>query len=139
MKKSMLTIECPVHFERRRAGGKELKAGAAAAPVPGRIPRVARLMALAIKMDRLVREGQVKDHAELARLGRVTRARIAQIMCLLHLAPDIQEELLYLGSVSRGRDPVILRTLVRTAMIPSWPSQRQTWHRLFTKKKTACL
>lgn len=34
--------------------------------------------------------------AELARLGRVSRARITQIMDLLMLAPEIQEEVLYL-------------------------------------------
>jgi len=31
----------------------------------------------------------VADQAELARLGHVTRARVTQIMNLLHLAPDI--------------------------------------------------
>jgi hypothetical protein len=37
----------------------------------------------------------VRDYAELARLGQVSRARI-QIMSLLHLAPDLQ------GSGPRG-------------------------------------
>jgi len=32
---------------------------------------------------------------ELARLGRVSRARITQIMGLLMLAPEIQEEVLF--------------------------------------------
>ncbi len=44
----------------------------------------------------LIREGVVTDYAELARLGHVTRARVTQIMNLLHLAPDIQETLLFL-------------------------------------------
>lgn len=56
-----------------------------------RSPRLARLMALAIKFDGLVRQGVVRDYADLARLGYVSRARITQIMNLLHLAPDIQE------------------------------------------------
>src|ERR1035437_129673 len=60
------------------------------------IPRIARLMAIAIRFERLVRTGTIRDYAELARLGRVTRARITQIMKLLDLAPDIQEQILLL-------------------------------------------
>ena len=60
------------------------------------IPRIARLMALAIRFDGLVREETIQDYAELARLGRVTRARMTQIMKLLFLAPDIQEQILFL-------------------------------------------
>jgi hypothetical protein len=52
-------------------------------PVPeGRIPRISRLMALAIRFDRLIKEGEITDQSELARLGNVTRARVTQIMNL---------------------------------------------------------
>jgi len=37
-------------------------------------------MALAIRFDGLIRDGKVKDQAELARLGHVSRARLTQIM-----------------------------------------------------------
>jgi len=47
-------------------------------------------MALAIRFDGLVRRGEVRDYADLARLGYVTHARITQIMNLLNLAPDGQ-------------------------------------------------
>jgi len=47
------------------------------------IPRIARLIALAIRCEGLVREDAVRDYAELARLGQVTRARMTQIMNLL--------------------------------------------------------
>src|SRR6185295_3410288 len=60
------------------------------------VPRIARLMALAIRFDGLLRQGKFRDYAELARLGRVTRARMTQIMKLLDLAPDIQEQILFL-------------------------------------------
>lgn len=46
-------------------------------------------MALAIRFDRIVQEGHVRDYADLARLGHVTRARLTQIMNLRLLAPDI--------------------------------------------------
>ena len=68
--------------------------GAVAPPAP-RIPRVTRLMALAIKFQDMVDRGEVRDYADLARLGHVTRARMSQIMNLLLLAPDIQENLLH--------------------------------------------
>ena len=35
---------------------------------PGRVPRVSRLLALAIEMEELVATGRVRDYAELARL-----------------------------------------------------------------------
>src|SRR4051812_23529448 len=60
-----------------------------AVPGKGAHPRVARLMALAIKFDGMIRDGVVKDYAELGRLGKITRARISQIMALTTLAPDI--------------------------------------------------
>ena len=84
-----LTVSGAFHVARRGRGGrKDLAAGPAPTPPPGRVPRVARLMALAIRFDGLVRTGVVTDHATLARLGHVTRARVSQIMSLLHLAPD---------------------------------------------------
>jgi len=59
-------------------------------------------MALAIRFDDLIRRGEVRDYADLARLGHVSRARITQIMNLLNLAPDIQERLLF-GTETGGR------------------------------------
>jgi hypothetical protein len=53
------------------------------------IPRITRLMALAIHFDGLIQSGAVANYAELARLGNVTRARMTQIMNLLNLAPEI--------------------------------------------------
>src|SRR5690349_4662075 len=69
---------------------------------PGRPPRIACLVALAHRLDGMVQSGAVKDYAELARLGRVTRARVTQIMNLLNLAPEIQEYLLWLPSACGG-------------------------------------
>ena len=72
-----------------------------------------RLMALAIRFDQLIRDGVVADQAELARLGHVSRARVTQIMALLNLATDIQEAVLHLPLVERGREPVAERDLRR--------------------------
>jgi len=99
-------------------------------PSTGRVPRVARLLALAIKLDGEVRTGMVADYAALARVGRISRARISQIMNLLYLAPDIQEEILFLAPVGSGHDPIHVRQLQRIALTPEWPRQRRLWRQL---------
>ncbi|MBE2202893.1 MAG: hypothetical protein IAE94_00935 [Chthoniobacterales bacterium] len=58
-------------------------------------------MALAIHFDGLIRQGIVRDYADLARFGGVSRARITQIMNLLNLRACRQEELLFLDADSR--------------------------------------
>jgi hypothetical protein len=130
-----LTIECNVHFRRcGRGNGKKLRAGELPAPVarePGRVPRIARLMALAIRFDGLIRAGVIADYSELATLGHVTRPRISQIMNLLNLAPDIQEAILFLPRTHRGRDPIHLRQLQPIAGVLDWRKQRRLWRELF--------
>jgi hypothetical protein len=128
-----LTITCAVHFQRQSHGGrKHLRAGPEPPPAQGlgRVPRVARLMALALRFDDLVRKGQIASYAELARLGQVTTARISQIMNLLGLAPDLQEALLFLPRVTRGRDPLHLRQLQPIAATFDWRHQRRLWRAL---------
>jgi hypothetical protein len=128
-----LTVECRVEFRRLAKGRKQMHdAPAMTRPVvpPGRVPRVSRWMALAIRCERLLREGHIANYAELARLGHVTHARISQIMNLLYLAPDIQEALLFLPRTQRGRDPIILRDLQPVAAVLDWHQQRRLWSRL---------
>jgi hypothetical protein len=93
----------------------------------GNIPRVAKLLALAIRFEKLVKRGDIQDYADLARLGYVTRARITQIMNLLNLAPDIQEDILFLPNTTKGRDPILERDLRPVAAVPHWSRQRKMW------------
>jgi len=130
-----LTVETDFHFERRGRGCRRvLESGtdpAADRPV-GRLARVTRLMALAIRFGKLIQAGEVADYSELAHLGHVTRARITQIMNLLMLAPDIQEEILFLSRVTEGRDPIHLRQLQPIALVPDWRKQRKLWKELMS-------
>lgn len=81
-------------------------------------------MASAIQFDGLIQSGKVANYSELARLGNVTRARMTQIMNLLMLAPEIQEQLLFLPRVEAGREEVCLRDLQSVASAMEW--RRQT-------------
>lgn len=128
-----ITIETTIHARKQAKGRKRLHEGEAPpTPPPGRVPRVARLLALAHRFEALPRSGAVKDYADLARLGRVTRARLTQVMNLLLLAPDIQEQILFLPPTTRGRDPIRLAMLQPIALTPDWAGQRHAWVRLLS-------
>jgi hypothetical protein len=87
-------------------------------------------MALALRLDELVRTGQVASYSALAALVHVTRARICQILNLIQLAPDLQEALLFLPPTVRGRDAIILADLIPIAAALDWRKQRRLWRRL---------
>lgn len=124
----MTTVVRTIHIT-RKARRKRVVLGPEApkAELPGRVPRLARLLALAIKYDRLLLKGVVADLSELARLCQVTQPRMTQIMNLLHLAPDIQEQILDLPTVPKGRDPITERDLRPLVALASWRKQRATW------------
>ena len=128
-----LRVRCKVHFHKGHRGQLEMRAGAAPEPAnmpAGRVPKLARLMALAIKFQGMLERGEVKDQAELARVGHVTRARVTQVMNLLMLAPDIQEQILFLPLVTDGRDPVKEWQVRAIAAEPTWANQRSRWRAL---------
>src|SRR5258706_9622275 len=126
-----LTFTSPVHFKRAKKGTLRLVPGPApeSATPPGRVPKLSRLMALAIRLDNLLRAGDVADYAELARIGHVSRARVTQIMNLLQLAPEIQEAILFLPPVELGRDPLKEWQVRPIAAEMAWGKQRRMWKR----------
>jgi hypothetical protein len=87
-------------------------------------------VALARHIDDLVRSGTVCSYAAAARLGRVSRARMSQILALLHLAPDLQEQLLFVQRPARGRTAPVLRQVLHVAAALDWDEQRRRWRRL---------
>ncbi len=126
----MITVKRAIHFQRGDHGKLSLadKPRPSKQVAPRRIPRISRLMALAIRFDRMIREGQVNDISELAQLAHVSQPRMTQIMNLNHLAPDIQEALLFLPPVTKGREWVHERMMRRVAGESDWESQRRLWH-----------
>lgn len=97
-------------------------------PTPGRLRRITKMMALAIRLDHLIKTGKVTDQAELARVGKVSRARLTQIMDLNLLAPDIQEAILFLEKMAMGKDSITERELRRITAMFGWKEQRQMWN-----------
>ena len=89
----------------------------------GRVPRVSRLMALALKFQGLLSQGTVQSHADLAELGHVSRVRVCQILMLNNLAPAIQQSLLFLPKTARGRDRITERSLRGMAKLVDWDAQ----------------
>ncbi len=119
----MITIQRKVRFGQSGRRAKKTSN----TPAAGRVPRVARLMALAIRFDQLIRDGVVADQAELARLGQVSRARLTQIMNMLQLAPDLQEQVVFLPNCQSGRSSLTERQLRPIAATNDWQKQRTMW------------
>jgi hypothetical protein len=101
----------------------------------GRVPRISVLMALAIRFDGLLRDGTVPNLTELARLAHVTQPRMTQIMNLLHLAPDIQEALLFLAHTDRSGHCAPNERAARSITKQTvWTEQRRTWKRMLDRR-----
>ena len=134
----MFQIEAELKFERGPKGTRQIKTAPDVIPLPwaGRLPRVTRLMALAIRFETLLNTGEVEDYADLARRGHVTRARITQIMNLLLLAPEIQEAILFLPRIEAGSDPILLRDLQPITLTADWRKQRVMWGKLVSERSS---
>lgn len=94
-----------------------------------KLPRISRLMALAIRFNEMLSTGEASDMIELARIGHVTQPRMSQIMALNQLAPDIQEALLNLPAI-KGKPEIHEKRLRPIAAMLRWGDQRAAWRRI---------
>ena len=116
----------------RDNGGETEQSSKPAARSSVGAPRITRLLALAVKFEGLLQQGVVKDYAELARVGQVSRARVTQIMNLLSLAPDIQQQILNWAQAPDG--PNIREASVRALSSEViWSRQREQWNSWFAR------
>lgn len=128
----MTTIKRKVDFKLKARSRKTIKPAGENDPADqpkrrGKIPRVARLMALAIRFDEMIRSGEAKDATELAILYDVTQPRMSQIRALSLLAPDIQEALLNLPQETNGRSPIHEKLLRPICSEIHFDRQREMW------------
>lgn len=131
----MMRVERPIHFQREIDGRKRI----VREPVkikpfePGQIPRVSRLIALAIRFERMLQDRDARDQSSLAQMVNVTQPRMTQILNLLHLAPDIQEAVLFLPRTLRGNDPIHEKMLRPLTAEVNWHRQRYMWRSIAGK------
>ncbi len=95
-----------------------------------RVPRIVRLLVLSHEIQRQIRKGTIRNHADAARRLGLTRARLSQITSLLLLAPQIQESILNLPPVVEGRDRISERKIRNVVAEPFWPYQLRLWNQL---------
>ena len=76
-----------------------------------------------------IERGDFRDQADAARYFQLTRARITQLMNLSLLAPDLQEQVLFLETVD-GREPMSERDLRTVVGAGDWAGQRAQWREL---------
>lgn len=126
-----MTHRVKIHFKTGKRGKKELKKGAAPAAPLGRIPRITRLMALAIKLEELLKTGDVPDYIALAEIYNIDRSNLTKLMNLRLLAPDIQERLLCLPRVQSGSDPITFKQVLPIAREQDWEKQSSLTQKLF--------
>jgi len=90
------TVTRPAHFHKAARGRKRLRDKAKEPVVVGgqRIPRATQLLALAITFEDMIRTGEARSYAEIARRTGVSRARVSQIMRRLDVPTQAQEALL---------------------------------------------
>ena len=91
-----LMLTKKIRFSMANKGRRQIKPGPPGpAPVidatDGRIPRIARLMALAIKFDQMITSGAIRDQAELAEptgLGESNSDSLARSNCSSVMVPS---------------------------------------------------
>jgi hypothetical protein len=80
---------------------------------------IARMLALAHHVERLVEDGKLKDYADAARRLGMCKSHVTHIMALLQLAPGLQE------SIVTGRLMTIEQALRPICRERDWKVQEQ--------------
>ena len=120
-------VEGALHRIRR---GRKKRFASAPTPAPGRRPsRIAVTLAFAHQIALAIARGEMKDQAEAARKYGLTRARFSQILDLIRLAPDLQEEILFLEAVG-VHQPLGDRALRPVLRHQLWADQRVTYRQV---------
>lgn len=124
----MISVRAKLELGRAARGKRTIRlVDGSSSPTPPpkpRIPRISKLVALALVFDRMLREGQIQDLSELARLAHVSQPRMTQILNLTLLAPDLIETLLHLPATEQGKEKIHERMLRKVVAETNWSAQR---------------
>ncbi len=119
-------------LRRRKAIYSEESVQASSRPEPVLRPaRIAMILALARKYERMVNSRKVESFTDLAMKSGLTKARISQLMDLTLLAPDLQRVIMRLQSTD-GIEPVTERGIRKLVNVVGWGEQRREWGRMIS-------
>lgn len=123
----MITVHQKLSITTTRRGRKRLEPRPETEPAKPAtsVPRISRLMALAIKYQGMLDRGEVAGITELARLCHVTQPRMSQILNLNLLCPSIQEQLLFLPPHASGKQAIHERKLRAVCREVDWLTQKR--------------
>lgn len=107
---SSMTVKYKASFGESRSKARSSETARISADRKPPVSRVARLLALAHYVERLVEDGTLKNYAEAARRLGMSRGRMTQVANLLNLSVSIQEGILVGGLESGERR---IRSLVK--------------------------
>ncbi|MBF0121724.1 MAG: hypothetical protein HQK79_23080 [Desulfobacterales bacterium] len=126
---SNFTVKEKICFSNGKNGRKQIGKEEELLPQKeiGRIPRLTRLLALALKFEDLIKGNKCKDYAEIAKLGHLSRARVTQIMNLTLLSARVQENILLMPRILKGRDPISEHELREIISEADWDKQLKKW------------
>lgn len=133
----MITVHKKLSITNANKGRKKLKPKREPTSEPlAKVPRISRLMALAIKYQCMLDRGEVSGITELARLCHVTQPRMSQILNLNTLSPANQEMLLFLDLKDNGKMKLYEKSLRKTCGELEWDSQQQAIREIFAGTKS---
>lgn len=122
----MITVHQKLSLAKTHRGRRRLEPRPEEQPVKPTcsVPRISRLMALAIKYQGMLDRGEAAGITALARLCRVTQPRMSQILNLNLLCPSIQEQLLFLPPHASGKQAIHERKLRAVCQEIDWQTQK---------------
>jgi len=99
--------------------------------VPGKIPIVSRMMALAIFYEQLIKNGKIKSFSDIGRLENVSQQRVSQIMSLLYLSPKLQNKILTLPMQFPYSKFISTEKCIQIAKIIDFERQEELFERIW--------
>ena len=94
-------------------------------------PRVVELLRKAMEWQALLESGKAINQADIARREGITRARVTQVMGMLHLAPEIQEKILVMPDAIH-KSLLTERVLRPIGTITNYGNQIREFHKLLS-------
>jgi len=97
-----------------------------------RTPRVVEFLRKVLEWQALLASGQAKNQADIARREGISRVRVTQVMGLLHLAPEIQQRILFMPDTTH-RSPITERSLRSMERLTSLQEQLQMFQKMLAQ------